>query len=66
MAELEEKHPRRKTGKEGYFKPWTKDGPDLKEYFEPIYETDFQYLKRLGLLEPWEMEAKKGKAAEAE
>jgi len=48
---------RRKTRKsEGYFKPWTKDGPDLKEYRDPVYETDYQFLKRLGLLEGWEKE----------
>jgi hypothetical protein len=46
--EIKEK--RKKTGREGYFKPWTKDGPDLKEYFEPIYETDYEFLKRLNLM----------------
>ena len=48
------KERRKKTGKEAYFKPWTKDGVDMKEYFEPIYESDYRFLKRLGKLADWE------------
>ena len=50
------KEARRKTGNEGYFKPMSKDGQDTTEYFEDIYETDYQFLKRLNLLEGWEKE----------
>ncbi len=50
---------RKKIGKLGYFKPWTSTGPDLKEYFEIIYEEDYDFLKRLNLLEGWEKTAKR-------
>lgn len=54
--ELELKKPRRKTGKEKWIGPCRKDGGD-QTIIDDVFETDFQYLKRLGLLEPWEVAA---------
>ena len=51
--------PRRKVGKLAYFKPWTKDGPDLTEYFEDVFESDYDFLKRLDLLQGWEKTAER-------
>ena len=58
--ELEEKRPRRKTGKKKWIGPVRSDDGD-RTIIDDKFETDFQYLKRLGLLEPWELELKKGR-----
>lgn len=55
FGELEEKHPRRKTGTIKWIGPVRSDGGD-RTRIDDIFETDYQYLKRLGLLEPWEKE----------
>lgn len=52
--EWEAPEPRRKIGKRSYYTPY----PDQKEYYADVYEDDFDYLKRLGLLEPWEKKEK--------
>ncbi|MFZ2631440.1 MAG: hypothetical protein WA081_04770 [Desulfosalsimonadaceae bacterium] len=49
--------PRRVVGKLAYFKP----GPDGTEYFEDIEEEDYDFLKRLGMLERWEKTAERPK-----
>jgi hypothetical protein len=54
--ELEMKKPRRKTGTKQWIGPVRSDGKD-RTIIDDVFETDFQYLKRLGLLEPWEVEA---------
>jgi len=51
--------PRRKVGKLSYSKPCTKDGPDTTEYFEDVFESDYDFLKRLDLLQGWEKAAKR-------
>jgi hypothetical protein len=43
--------PRLKTGTREYYKPY----PDTKKYIADVFETDFEFLKRLNLLEPWEI-----------
>jgi len=58
--ELEQKKPRRKTGKETWVGPCLSDGGD-REITDDVFETDFQYLKRLKLLEPRELETIKPK-----
>jgi hypothetical protein len=50
--------PRRKTGTEKYWPSWGPDGPPKKEEIEIIYETDYQFLKRLNLLQGWELDYK--------
>lgn len=55
LEELEEKHPRKRTGYEVWTGPWTGSGPG-KERRDPIYETDEKYLTRLNLLFNWEKE----------
>jgi hypothetical protein len=50
--------PRRKTGVEKWWGPHTKDGPPKKQETEIIYETDYQFLKRLNLLQGWELDFK--------
>lgn len=52
FGELEEKHPRRKTGTHKWIGPVRSDGGD-RTRIDDVFETDYQYLKRLGLLEPW-------------
>lgn len=54
--ELEAEHPRKKTGTERWWGPWTKSGPPKTETVSPVFENDQQYLARLGLLEDWEKE----------
>jgi hypothetical protein len=49
------KEPRLKTGTREYYKTW----PDREKYIADVFETDYEFLKRLGLLEPWELESKK-------
>jgi hypothetical protein len=49
------KKPRLKTGTRQHGRPW----PDRNLYVEDVYETDLQYLRRLNLLQDWELEAKK-------
>lgn len=56
---LEIDEPRRVIGKMPYFKPCGKDGPDMTQYFQDVFESDFDFLKRLGLLLGWEKEAKR-------
>lgn len=46
------KEPRLKTGTREYYKPW----PDREKHIEDVYETDVEFLARLGLLEAWEKE----------
>jgi len=53
--ELEEKRPRRKTGTEKWWGPQQSDGQS-HEMTDDVYESDYRYLKRLGLLEKWELE----------
>ena len=53
--ELEAKHPRRITGKNEWIGPMRPDGGD-RTIIDDVYESNFQYLKRLGLLEAWELE----------
>ena len=50
-------HTRRKTGTGRYWGPWTKDGPPTEETEYDLIENDWQFLNRLGLLEPWERAA---------
>lgn len=54
FAELELKKPRRKTGTEKWIGPVRSDGGD-RTIIDDVFESDFRYLKRLGLLEPWEV-----------
>ncbi len=54
--ELESMHPRRKVGVTRWIGPIRLDGGD-RECSEPKYESDLQYLARLGLLEEWEWAA---------
>jgi hypothetical protein len=54
--EMEKKKPRRKTGTHKWIGPVRSDGGD-RTIIDDVFETDFQYLKRLGLLEPWELAA---------
>jgi len=54
--EWEMPEPRLKVGTVEHWPPWGKDGPPKKPEIHDVYEEDFDYLKRLGLLEPWEME----------
>lgn len=53
INELEEQHPRLRTGQGAFWGPW-QGGPPREPTKYPIFETDLQYLGRLGLLEPWE------------
>lgn len=53
--EIEAEKPRRKIGVETWIGPIRPDGGD-RTIKEDIYEDDDQYLARLGLLEPWEIE----------
>jgi hypothetical protein len=57
--ELEEKKTRRKIGVEKSIGPVRSDGGD-RTVIDDRFESDFRYLKRLGLLEPWEVELEKG------
>jgi hypothetical protein len=52
--EIKEK--RRKTGTREYFRPY----PDREKHAAGVYETDYEFLSRLGLLEAWEIAACKG------
>jgi len=61
--ELEPETPRRKIGTEKWMGPVRSDGGS-REITEDKFESDAQYLDRLGLLEPWEkeqFEAEKGR-----
>lgn len=42
--------PRLKTGVQKYYNPW----PDREEHYRDIFESDREFLGRLGLLEAWE------------
>ena len=53
--ELEEKTPRRKIGTEKWTGPIRPDGGSREET-EDIFETDYQFLKRLDLLQGWELD----------
>ena len=53
-AEIREK--RKRTHKEWYVNPWGPKGPDLKERYEYVLETDFEFLKRLNLLQGSELD----------
>lgn len=54
--EIERENPRRQTGVARWIGPCRPDGGDRTEV-DPIFETDAQYLHRLNLLAPWELEA---------
>lgn len=54
--DLEPPHPRLVVGKETYHPPYG-DGPVERPNGKGVYETDLQYLSRLGLLYEWETEA---------
>jgi hypothetical protein len=55
FEELEAKHPRKKIGSEKWLGP--QKGPEPRKWHnDPVYESDSQFLDRLGLLEPWEKE----------
>jgi hypothetical protein len=56
LDELEAKERRRKTGTHEWIGQARSDGVN-RTIIDDVFETDLQYLKRLGLLEPWEMEA---------
>lgn len=53
--ELEAKHPRRRTGWDEWYEPQTAAGPG-KLRKDPVFETNEEYLRRLGLLESWEID----------
>jgi hypothetical protein len=57
MHELAETRPRLITRETEYYGPWH-NGPPKKPTMCPVYETDYEYLKRLGLLVAWELEGK--------
>lgn len=46
---------RRKVGTQEYWGCWGKDGPPKKAKILDVFESDEAYLKRLGLLEEWEL-----------
>lgn len=48
--------PRLVTGKREFYRPW----PDKELHTTDVLETDFQILKRLNLLEPWELKSDGG------
>jgi len=56
LAELERKHPRKVTGQRESWTHWDNNGAPKSPTIEFIYETDEEYLTRLGLLESWEVE----------
>ena len=60
FAELAEENPRQIIIKKR-FGPMSPSG-EIPVLYDEDSETDFDYLKRLGLLEPWEMEAQKERA----
>lgn len=49
---------RLKIGEEKYWPPWGPTGPPKEPKIIDVMESDFNFLSRLGLLEPWELEAK--------
>ena len=53
--ELEAKHPRKRTGWDEWYEPQTAAGPG-KLRKDPVFESNEVYLRRLGLLESWEIE----------
>ncbi len=55
MDEIEREHPRRRIGTETWVGPCRPDGGDRTET-DAVYETDRDYLYRLGLLSDWELE----------
>jgi len=55
LAELERKHPRKVTGQRESWTHWDNNGAPKSPTIEFIYETDEEYLTRLGLLESWEV-----------
>ena len=62
------REPRRQIGTEEFWGPWTAGGPPKEPEILPVYESDYQFLNRLGMLLPWEIEyhqkAKKGQKGE--
>ena len=52
--ELEAQEPRRKTGREKWIGP-VRIGGGIRTIVDDVFETDFEYLKRLDLLEKWEL-----------
>jgi hypothetical protein len=57
MDEIEREHPRRQVGTETWWGPWTAAGAPTEPETDAVYEDDRDYLKRLGLLAGWELEA---------
>jgi len=53
--EWEMPEPRLKVGTQEYWGPWTKNGPPKKAEILDVMEDDEAYLKRVGLLEEWEL-----------
>jgi hypothetical protein len=56
--DLEPEYPRLKVGTKEWWGPWENGGMPKKPNISDVMETDEDYLARLGLLEPWEVEAK--------
>lgn len=56
LAELEKEHPRRQVGVVEWWGPWTPAGAPTEPESEAEFENDQEFLTRLGLLEPWEVE----------
>ena len=56
LEELEEKFPRLVLERIEFFRPWDANGPQTDAEVEEILESDAEYLRRLGKLEPWELE----------
>lgn len=54
--EWEMPEPRLKVGTHEYWGPWTKDGPPKEPEILDVFEDDEVYLRRVGLLENWELE----------
>jgi hypothetical protein len=54
--ELERTHPRLQVGVVEWWPPWTAAGPPTKPESEAEFENDQEFLTRLGLLAPWEVE----------
>ena len=62
--ELEPENPRKKTGILKWWGPWGKDGPPKEPEVDDVFESDAEFLDRLGLLTGWEKEqyeAEKGR-----
>ncbi len=62
MDETEKAHPRLQVGIVEWWGPWTASGAPTEPESEAEFENDQEFLTRLGLAEPWELETlRKGK-----